>query len=161
MLEPVCCKKRPWSSRISLVPFRTFRGPLFPKTSNWSGTIFCRFLQQTGEAEFFFTAIKSFSPTHQKSWQNHHFKRHYKLSFATLLKPSTSIFYTSSLFFLKESFKDSLYWILSKPIKYICISIFSDEPELEFSSSSRAMKIPSRDTSIFELKPSWHYAHSN
>ena len=59
-LEPVCCKKHqkivpdqllvcrvgdlwrtwlilnesklfPWSSRISLVPFRTFRGPLFPK----------------------------------------------------------------------------------------------------------------------------------
>ena len=38
----------PWSSRISLVPFRTFRGDLIPQTSNWSGTIFGRFLQQTG-----------------------------------------------------------------------------------------------------------------
>ena len=40
----------PWSSWISLVPFRTFKGPLFPKPvcSNWSGTIFCRFLKQTG-----------------------------------------------------------------------------------------------------------------
>ena len=49
VLEPVCCKKRqkivlelirnesklfPWSSRISLVPFRTFRGPLLPKPVN-------------------------------------------------------------------------------------------------------------------------------
>ena len=45
----------PWSSRINLVPFRTLRGPLFLKpaglqTSNWSGTIFCRFLQQTGSS---------------------------------------------------------------------------------------------------------------
>ena len=33
-------------SRISLVPFRTF-GTLIPQ-GNWSGTVFGRFLQQTG-----------------------------------------------------------------------------------------------------------------
>ena len=38
----------PWSSRISLVPFRTFRGPLFPKPVTGQELFFCRFLQQTG-----------------------------------------------------------------------------------------------------------------
>ena len=35
----------------------------------------------------------------------------------------------------------------------------SDEFELEFSSSSRAMKVPSRGTLILELKPSWQYVY--
>ena len=39
----------PWSSRINLVPFRTFT----TQTSNLSGTIYCRFLQQTGSSVFF------------------------------------------------------------------------------------------------------------
>ena len=30
----------PWSSRINFIPFRIFRGPPIPQTSNWSGTFF-------------------------------------------------------------------------------------------------------------------------
>ena len=39
------------SFRISLESFRSFRGPYTPQTSNLSGTIFCRFLQQTGSTK--------------------------------------------------------------------------------------------------------------
>ena len=41
----------PWSSRISLVPFRTFRGPLFPKPVTGQ-ELFCRFLQQTSSSRW-------------------------------------------------------------------------------------------------------------
>ena len=37
----------PWLSRINFIPFRIFRFPIL-QTSNWSGTFFCCFLQQTG-----------------------------------------------------------------------------------------------------------------
>ena len=43
----------PWSSSISLVPFRTFRVPLFPKTETGQELFFCRFLQQTGSTQNF------------------------------------------------------------------------------------------------------------
>ena len=42
-----------WSSRISLVPFKTFRGPLFPKPVTGQELFFWHFLQQTRSTHFF------------------------------------------------------------------------------------------------------------
>ena len=42
----------PWSTRISLLPFRTFRGPLFPKPVTGQELFFCCFFQQTGSNKF-------------------------------------------------------------------------------------------------------------
>ena len=46
-LEPVCCKKR---QKIVPDQFGTIQNLQMAQTSNWSRTIFCRFLQQTGSS---------------------------------------------------------------------------------------------------------------
>ena len=107
-------------------------------------------------------------------------RRHFKTKSHSILKLSKNVFYKkcgpkliffNEIFFRKiQTFSDIEKWLWKS--EFCCFWGYlreetlytSDEPELEFSGSSRAelwrfRAEPSWGTLISELKPSWPYVH--